>query len=195
VAEAREGHPAEDVGPVRNQVIADLRTLRAFERARERADGLVGCYPEHTLEEAYNQNGELLALKDTPEGSSSGFFKAPPFPRMSRYDAARGRTRPTTYISGGIGSVPNEVIDLCFELGDGGEEVAVAEIPERAAVLAIQWIQTDLPDQLRFDELRQELTDDLTRQRAQTAVSNWLASEKIRARTGFVFAEGMNPEG
>ena len=191
VIEVRKGHPAESLDPIRGVVRKDLRLLRGFERAKSRAEGLRGCHADLGLQEAYDSDEELLWLRETPEGAISGYFEPPPFARVSRYAAASGRTTPTTYIPGGVGLVPNSVVDLCFALEEADDKTAVVELRERAAILLIEWLKTEPGRDDEFEEMRGQLATELIAFRGRQAVAEWLAPEKIRARNGLMLAEGL----
>ena len=81
--------------------------------------------------------------------------------------------------------IPNAVVDQCFAMEEALDKTTVAELPDRATVIVIEWVQTQRPKAESFTELRSQLLTQLTALRWQAAVANWLDPDQIRARNGF----------
>lgn len=190
VIDTQEGHIPESVDEVRERVVADLHLLQGFESAKARAESLRSCEDTVSLKETYESDEELINLKDTVVGLGSGYFEPPPFARASRYEAARGRGvqgygTGSRYIGGGIGFVPNEVVDQCFALEETEERIAVIELTDRATVMVAQWVERERVSYDGFPDLRERFAAELARARTQTVIADWLNPEQIRARNGF----------
>ena len=132
----------------------------------------------------------MISLKDTVQGLGSGYFEPPPFARASRYEAARGRGvqgygTGSRYIGGGIGFVPNAVVDQCFALEETEEKIAVIELADRATVMVAQWLERERVSYDGFPDLRERFAAELARARTQTVIADWLNPESIRALNGF----------
>lgn len=189
IIDTREGHIPESVDEVRERVVADLHLLQGFESAKARAESLRSCEEAMSLKETFESDEELITLKDTVEGLGSGYFEPPPFTRASRYEAARGRGvqgygTGSKYIGGGVGFVPNEVVDQCFALEET-EETAVIELADRATVMVVEWVERQRVSDDEFPALREGFAAELARARTQTVIADWLDPDKIRARNGF----------
>ncbi len=190
VIDTREGHIPESVDEVRERVVADLRLLNGYETAKARAESLRSCEDAVSLKETYESDEELFALKDTVEGLGSGYFEPPPFARASRYEAARGRGAQgygtgSRYIGGGIGFVPNDVVEQCFALEETEDRIAVIELADRSTVMVAQWLERERVSDDEFSALRERFVAELARARTQTIIADWLNPEQIRARNGF----------
>ncbi len=191
VADAREGHVPESIDEVRDRVVADLRTLRGFEEALARAESIRSCDTASNLQEAFEEDIELVALGDTPGGIGSGFYVPPPFSRAAQYQVTSGQTGSPdmpTFIAGGLGLVPRSVVEKCFDLEYEGDHRAIFEISERGTVLVVEWTETILPDGADFEQTRESFLTQMTQSRHQNAIAEWLDPENIRARNGFEIA-------
>jgi hypothetical protein len=185
VIEARPGGPAESVDQVREQVIADLRLKRGFESAKKRAESLRGCAANEPLRTAYESDPELASFRETGEGAKTGFFEPPPFSRVLRSQAATGRTPDGMFVGGGLGKVSNEIVDVCFALAAVPQKTAVMEMPDRAGVVVVEWVETIPAGEDEFNGMRGQLVTQLTDSRWREFINDWLDPGRIRARTGF----------
>ncbi len=185
VMDAKPAHAPESVAEVRDQVVQDLRLLRAYDVAKTRAESLRACSATQSLQEAYEADADLVAFKEKAEGVNSGYVEPPPMSRVLKHQASRGRS-PTGVFGGiGVGNLTNEVVDQFFALEHADEKTRVFELKGRAAVLLAEWVETKPPAEDEFNELRKQLVTQLTDVRWRSAASAWLDPEKVRARTGF----------
>ncbi len=185
VVESREARPPdlEDVHP---QVVQDLRMLQALKVARNHAENLRACLDAETnLKQAFESDPELMAGMQSPEGKEAGAFEPQPFERMNVGMAARGKRNPTKFLPGNVGFVPTDVVDQIFQLDDAVEKFAVYDLPERAAILAVEWISLERATEDQFLAIREQIAGDLGRSRADAAALDWVNPEKIRARNQF----------
>ena len=187
VVETNPGHAAESVDEVRDRVVADLRLLHGYETALARAEGLRSCATDRSLRESYESDDDLVALKNTPEGRESGFFKPSLVSRLSLSRALGGSTSTTTYVPNGVGAVPTEVIDQWFDLEYVDEKTTVVELKDRATVLVAEWVETQPATDTEFEEIKGKLASGLSSRRVRDALNDWLHPEQIRARNGFEF--------
>jgi len=188
VVEAREGRVPESVDDVRSKVVTDLRLLNGFEVAKARAEALRSCGPDITLQEAYDNDEDLVRRKDTETGAGSGYYELPPLARVSRVEASAGRTRSIVPVGGGITYLPYEVLEECFALAEADDPTKVIELKDRAAVLVVRWMETQRATIHDFEDLRETFIAQLTRYRATDVLSEWFKVDNIRARNGFKLA-------
>lgn len=186
VVEAQNGRVPESVDLVRERVIADLRLLKGFETAKARAAHLLDCDPGQSLKDAYEADSELAALREGPD-PKGGYFTSAAFSRIPRYAAAKGRPAAGVFAGSGIGTLPNPVVDTCFALADAEKKTTVAELPDRADVLVIEWVETKHPEDEAFHATRKEFLDQLSQKRFEDAVLAWFDPDTVRARNGFEF--------
>lgn len=182
------GHPAESSGEVRDRVIADLRTRKGYETAEARAEGLRHCTPGISLQEAFESDGELLEIKDTPAGEGCGFFEPSLVSRLSLADAMGGRSgKPgrMVFVPPALGVVPAEVVEQWFELEFSENKTAVIGLRDRATVMVAEWVETQPGTQDDFDREKDRLASQISFRRAQEALDDWLDPEAIRARNAF----------
>lgn len=185
IVEARPGRAAESVEEVRDEIIADLRTLRGFDAAKKRGESLRTAAGQQPLKAVYEADAELVAFKVKSAGNESGFFEPPPMSRVTRTEAPFGRPDGGAATGSGLGRIPNELVDQIFALQDTAEKTAVVELKDRAAVLVVQWTGTKPATQDEFDTLRKDLASKVSDVHFRDAVSGWLDPMQIRARTGF----------
>jgi len=186
IVEGRAGHPAESLAEVREQVVNDLRLQRAFEVAKGHAASLLSCEPGQSLKDAFEADAELKGAK---AGSGINHYEPSPFSRVPKHMAGKGRPEDGVMVSGGVGLLPNDVVDGCFALEEAIDKKAVFEMPARADVMVVEWVETKRPDDESYLALRKQLTTQLAQMRIQEAMSDWLDPEQIRARNGFVLVE------
>ena len=188
VVDSRPGGPAESVDQVREQVIADLRLQKGFEAAKARAQSLRACcQASEVLKDAYEADPELAAFRETGEGAKTGYFEPPPFSRIGQTPAWKGRPADGVFVGGGLGKLPNETIDAIFALSDAADRLAVFELPDRAAVMTVEWVETIPAQEEEFAGTRKALATQLSDNRFREFVDEWFDPEKIRARSGFQF--------
>jgi len=188
VVDGRAGQPAELLDEVRDQVLADLQLLRGYQVAKVRADSLRSCVsPDTGLREAYEGDADLVAFKAGGEGAESGYFDPAPFSRAHRGQAARGRPTGGMFVGVGVGNLPNDVVDACFALETADEKTKMLELPNRATIMLVEWVETQRAPEDDFNQLRQQLVTQLADARWRAAINEWLDPQQIRARTGFSF--------
>jgi hypothetical protein len=185
IVEAQSGRAAESLDEVRDEVIADLRTLRGFEAAKKRAEAFRRAVPQQPLKAAYEADTDLVAFKGKSVGNESGYFEPPLVTRVSRTEAPFGRPAGGANTNSGLGKLPNDAIDQIFALDSTADKTAVLELKDRAAILLVQWVETKPATQDQFDTLRKDLASKLSDVHFRDAVSSWLDSSQIQARTGF----------
>ncbi len=190
VIDARPGHVPESVDEVREEVVADLRLARAFGAAKARAESLRQCMSYQSLKEAYEADLELVDLKEKPGGVGSGYFEPPPFSRVPKHMASRGRPAAGVFAGMGLGNLPNETIDECFALDHAADKTKVIELVERPAVILVEWVETKPAPEDEFNSLRKKLSEELADARWREAVADWLDPKNIQARAGFVLGPG-----
>ncbi len=190
VVEAKPGAAAESVDQVRDQIVADLRLERGFELAKKRAGSLQSCAANEPLRSAYEKDVDLAAFRETGEGAKTGYFEPPPFSRVPRGLAADGRPADGVYVGGGLGKLANDLVDTCFALADAQQKTAVLDLPDRAAVVVVEWVETIPAGEDDFNSLRGQLVTQLTDNRWRDFVDDWLDPERVRARTGFELVGG-----
>ena len=114
-----------------------------------------------SLQEAFENDAELAALREAERGAGIGFFEPRPFARLARYHAYRSEKRPSTFIPGGIGSVPADVVEACFALADSEDRMAVLELPDRATVMLAAFVETQPAHVDDFVAMRADFTDQM----------------------------------
>lgn len=187
VIDVREGHVPESVEEVRDEVVESLRLLNGYAEATKLAQSLAGFEDAETLKDAYEMYDVAQLLEKGGPGTGGGYFEPQPIARVNRYQAALGEKTPTTYVSG-IGSIPAEAIEQCFALEESEDKRTVIELKDRAAVLAVEWVETQLTPSDEFDDIRVDFTEQMLRARTQDAAADWLNPDNIRARNGFKLA-------
>lgn len=182
------GHAAKSLAEVRDRVVDDLRLMDGHELAKSWAETLRYDEEAEGLEQAYSSDGELADLVAENKGSGGGFFTAAPVARVNRQLMAMGLNTGQTYVGGGIGMVPNDIVDKWFALEDTVEHMAVYELPDRAKTLVVEWVDTERAHFDEFDQIRGQLAEELATERQRTVVADWFDPEQIRARNGFELA-------
>lgn len=189
VVDARSGHIPDEMDEVRDRVVEDLRLKNAYEAALARAESLRSCEEFGSLEEAYESDEELLAMRDSESGRGSGYFEVPPIARVSRFQAEAGMIGPTTSVGvAEIRSLPTEIVEECFELEYYDDRKRIFELPNRAAVLVAEWVETQTAGAGEFAGMREDFGQRLANTRIRGEISDWLKPEKIRARNQFALA-------
>ena len=118
VIDSQGEHQPESLAEVRDRVIDDLRLLRGFATAREHAEMLQVNATALGLQAAYDEDEELAILTEDSDESAARYLTPAAFARVPRYLAARGRQAAGTFVSGGLGLLPNKLTDQCFALQD-----------------------------------------------------------------------------
>lgn len=189
VIEGRDGRPAESLDEVRDQVIADLRLKKAYDVAKARAENLASCDPEESLRILYESDPVLSDLKDTPERPGVNYYMPEPFARALKYEAVQGRPADGVMVFGGLGMLPNDVVDGLFALEYTPDHRGVFEIPERATFVVAEWVETNRPDDEAYLTLHEELSNQIAQRRRFEVLMSWMDPEQIRARNQFKLLE------
>lgn len=184
VVDSQDGHPADSLDEVRDEVVTDLRLLRAFDEAKAQAESLRSSAIEKGLKAAYDADEKLVALRDTPGGKNSGYVEPPAFSRLRTYQAATGPSPNGTFLGGGLNLVPNQFVTDCFAIADKAEHVASIPIKERADVFVVELVKLNPPTEKDFDDTREQVMTQMQSEDWRLVLSNWLDPEQIRARTG-----------
>lgn len=180
VLEAKPERAAESVAEVRDRVIEDLRLKFGYQTAHAYTEQLVmDALAAGDLKTTYDNNADLAVLK---EKEGSGFSTPEAFSRLHSGLGVFGRTSPTTFIPGGPGRVPNEVVDQIFAMENSEEKIRLFEVPARACVLAVEFIGVARGREDEFEGIRQRISQGLSDQRQASAVRDWLNPENVRAR-------------
>lgn len=185
VVATRDAHAPDTIDEVRDQVVEDLRLKRAFEEANTRAVALKAARGGFTLEDAYENDEILKALRESGALSAGTYSQPEPFARLREGEAARGRGSDRIFVSPELGFIPVDIVEKCFELGKADDKTVIFELPDRPAVLVIRWIETVPAREDDFAKVRIRLTEEMTAVRIQQAITEWLDPDKIRARSGF----------
>jgi hypothetical protein len=182
VIEARDSHPPDTLEEVREKIVTNLRLKKGYDAAKTRAESLrQAALQAKGLKEAFDADAELNELK-TSAGVT--YVEPDPFARVRESQAASGRTSPRTFVPI-LGNVPNEVVDQLFALEFAAEKIETFELPDRASVMAAEWVESRRGREDEFEALRATLAAGLAKVRQDAAVRDWLDPEKIRLRNGF----------
>jgi hypothetical protein len=179
------GRPAESVEEVRDEIIADLKLVRAMEAARKRLESLSACAATSSLKEAYEADSELAHYATADSSAVGGYFEPEPFSRVPQSLAAQGRPQNGIYTGAGVGRLPNEVVDQIFALAEANHGNGIFDLPDRATVVYVEVTGLTRAQEDEFNSLKKELAQQIASERWQRAVSNWLDPEQIQARSEF----------
>ena len=189
VMDSRPGHPAESLDEARDQVVSDLRTLHAFDRAKALGDALVNFHAEEeSLKAAFEKDDELVDARSLPAGKDIVFAEPPPFSRASKFQAHLGRPKEGMLVGTGVGHLPNDVVESIFALEWSHTKRAMFALPDRALVVTVEWKETNRPTDEDFTSTRQQIMSQMVSTRRQDTISRWLDPEQIRLRNGFELA-------
>ncbi len=184
VVDSRAGHVAETVDEVRAQVVEDLRLLDAFATAKARAESLRSCGSSMTLREAYDSDVDLVSRITDGGFAGAGYVEPRAVPRSAAFFAQSGTT-PRPYLGPEIGRISLEQLDQCFALEKSDTKTASLELEDRAAVVVVEWVETEYTDPGQFDADRESFLDAMNRARSNAVVESWMNPENIQARNGF----------
>lgn len=188
VLKSGDGRPSLLASEAQDRIVEDLRLLRGMAAAKKRGEQLSRSWPDTPLKEAYADELDLAELKETEKGEGLGFFISPPVSRQQLGQLGSDQAATTAFAGPGIGLVPQELIETWFHLEDAEPKVIVQELKDRAAVLVVQWVETQTGREDEFARIREQIASQLADRRSRNAVSDWMDPEKIRARNGFALA-------
>lgn len=185
VVDTKPAGPADSLTQVREQVLADVRLQRGYDRALAAGQRLVTAANSSDLRTAFGADEEIQQLISA--GKTDIAFVAPEaFSRVMPQLAAFGRFGSTSIE--GIGSVPNAVADECFALSSANPPRKALEVRDASFVLSVEWHKTNPPPLQRFQEMRNMLASQMTNMRASVAASEWMDATRIEDRYQFKFA-------
>lgn len=184
IVATQPGRPAESVDEVREDVIADLKLLKAYETAKQRADALTKG--AGSLQEAFLADTELGQRLSPEAEPAGGFYQPQPFSRVPQMLAAIGRPANGVYVGPGVSRLTNEAMDRIFELAEVGERFGLVELPNRATVIVVEPVEIHRAVEDEFKTLKTDLGQQLAATRWREAISDWFDKDKIRARNRFV---------
>ncbi|MFQ5591718.1 MAG: hypothetical protein ACE5HE_11180 [Phycisphaerae bacterium] len=179
------GHSPASLAEVRDRVVKDLRLIDGYELAKSWAATLRHLEGVESLKEAYEADGELASIFAEKEGHGGGYFTSTPVARVNRDLLNAGIDTDQTYVGGGIGMVPSEVVNEWFELEYTVDHTDVYELHDRAAVLVVEWVETEPARFDEFEDMKGQLAGQLAARRTQAILADWFDPEQIRGRNGF----------
>jgi hypothetical protein len=188
VVGSEAAHAPASLPEVRDQVLADMRSAKGFETAKQRAQAIRNALGTQPLQTAADADAELSKLKESNTSVPAGYYEPEPFPRVSRYQVANGRPPQGIYAGVGIGRLPNHVVDSIFQLAESEAKADVFELPERNVVLVVEAVELVRAPEDEINPLKDELEGQLAEARWREAVASWLDRKQLHARTGFSFA-------
>lgn len=181
VIETKPAHVPEDLQEVRDRVVADLRLLAAYDEAKDRAVTLRNCTQDVDLKQAYENDEALTAISS----GRGGFFDSGLVSRLTESDLRQPELPDRTYVGGGIGWIPRSYIDQWFALEYAEPPSMVQELPDRASVMVVEWIETQPARIDEFESMRTRVATAVRGARSDAAISDWFDPDQIRARNEF----------
>ena len=188
VIESREGQAPTSIDQVRDKVLADMRLQAGYVTAQYRADSLRSCDVCENLKEAYELDVDLVAMGETLQNSSIGYYEPAAFSRASQTQAAQGAFTGPVFVGGGVPSLPPDAVEACFALADASDKTATLHLDDSATIVVVEWVETQPAQVTDFERIRKSFVDQITRLRTQEAMGAWLNPDNIRARNEFKLA-------
>lgn len=187
----RSKQAPETVDEVREDIVRDLRQMRAYEQAEEYARQLAEQAKEEGLKAAFDASDPALKEKLGDQA-----YQSPePFARLRTMNWGGMQRVMPNYISGIGGG--EELIDLCFSLASPTSTqptgVAVHEMPRRRQWLVIQGEQTLPVTVAEYEEQRATGLEHIQLERRVAFLSHWFDPEQIRGRIDWVSATPEEP--
>jgi len=175
---------------LREQLVTDVRSRRAYEEAGRQAQSLAEQAGEGGLRAVLDANSELLAKL-----GQEAFKQPAPFSRI-RSIAYGGQMRVIPSYIAGVGG-GGELLEMCFDLAkhvttQPAQRVKVHEIPSRREHLVIEWVETLPVTQTEYDQERGNAFNHVLTQRRVAFLGNWFDPQEIRRRVGW---EDVEPSG
>ena len=183
IVEAQPGHPSESVEEVKNRVEEDLRLLAGLERAEAVSEGLRSCSPEIPLRDAFDSDESLLDLQ--ANGQGVGFHEAKNITRITMGQVLFSTPATDKYVSFGVGLVPNDVVKRWFELEDAYERTEMFRLKDRATILVAEWKSRQPATFEDFEDMHEQLVQQITDRRMREAATDWYNADNIRARNEY----------
>jgi hypothetical protein len=176
------------VAEVRERIVADLQLLDGFELAKSWGESLRHFEDVEGLREAFDADGELAELFSERQGHGGGFFESTLVPRVNQALVDAGLDFGMSYVGGGIGMVPHDVVDQWFGLEDTVDHRGVFELSGRASMLVVEWVETFPATVEQFEAMKGRLANQIASRRMQDVIADWFNPENVRARNGFKLA-------
>ncbi|MCH7993656.1 MAG: hypothetical protein IIB57_04335 [Planctomycetes bacterium] len=183
IVEAQPGHPSESVEEVKDRVEEDLRLLAGLDRAEAVSEGLRSCSPEIPLREAFDSDESLRDLQ--ADGQGVGFHEATDITRITIGQVFYSTPSTDTLVSFGVGRVPNDVVERWFELEDAYERTEMFKLEDRATILVAEWKSRQPATHEDFEDMHEQLVQQITDRRTREAATDWYSADNIRARNGY----------
>lgn len=166
----------------REQLVADLRKVRAANEAEQRAKALAEKAQQMGLMEAFKADGDLLVKLGQPA------YKAPPaFSRKRSFAYGTQLFVQPNYVTGISGDA--DLIDLCFNMA---AETTTQPVNIKVHKLASekQWVVVEFKELLpvteaEYQKSRAEGFNHVMLERRVAFLTNWFDSEQIKQRVGW----------
>jgi hypothetical protein len=182
VVATRPPQPPESVDVVRRQVTSDLKTLRSYGRAMDRAKALMDEARMRPLREVFDAQEDLQKIReDRILAGRVRFVEPAPFARVDLVDAAKALSGASASI-GSVGKIPGEQVERIFALADAPDPLAIVELRDRAIVFLVQFEKLVPAREDDFENMRPIITQIVARSRIQAALALWLDPAQIHAR-------------
>jgi len=178
VVQTRESRIPESVDEVREDVIRDVRSLRAFNDAGRRGEELAERAGGGGLKDAFDRMEDVKKLAD----KGVVLREPPPFTRLPRYYLRFGVSRPANVSIPQVGQVSADVAERIFDLARADDPITVLKIEEKTLVLVVEWLETVPAREDEYTALREELLTAMTDYLSVQAMREWLNPENVRAR-------------
>lgn len=182
---ARPAQPPASFEDVRDDLVTDLRRLRAYEKAERLVRDLIDNTGDKDLEAAFDGSPELISKL-----ARSALRILTPFPRAELAPYGPDGLRP--FMVPGLGR-DEEFIDLCFASPDEEHYVKIHERKQFGQWVILQRHKIIPVNRAEFDEQRETAQGQLMRKAFTDFRQEWLAAENIRKRVAWVPAETPQP--
>jgi hypothetical protein len=173
---------AETIQVVREKVVADLRTKKAAELARNAAEWMTNqAKSAGSLKSAWEQ------VEDPASTFGIGVEYAEPR-AFARREFSFGQAGLTVaaYLAN-IGMVSEQFTMSCFDLENAPDKIGVLDVPNAGKIVAAQWLETIPMTKSDYLAQRSRYQEEIAGNRSQL-ISDWMNSENIRARNGVEYA-------
>ena len=174
-------HAPASLDEVREQVIADLRRVRAGEQARARAEQLAERAKAVGLKAALDEDADLKSKL-----GERGFQEPEPFARKRMF-AWGGRAQ---LFPGGPPEMAGdaEFVDLCFSLADHEDRAARVATYEQA--MRNRWVVVEVRERVplttqEYEEQRPGAFAAVSMERRLDLLREWFSTEQIHSRAGW----------
>ncbi|MFH0980003.1 MAG: hypothetical protein V2A79_00505 [Planctomycetota bacterium] len=187
--------PPRHLDEVRDQVVADLRFARGYQKAQVAAQALYEKALEGGLEAAWQADAVLRETVERYNAATDDRLRQGGFHEAVSVNR-RQFTGDTVKNLPQIGTVNEGFVETCFALREpdaAAPRLRVIPISESGTVALVEWVK-DVPlDEQRFKGLQSVLAQQLGRQRAVEYLGSWLDPKQIKARNQFDYKAGAGP--